>query len=334
MTRMVHAAALTNYFEVAQQFGLNPAALMSDVGLTRTMLTNPDNRIPVSVVVNLLEASARATNCLTFGLRMAETRQISDFGVVGLVIAHQPTLREVLRAMINYRYLMNEALTVHLEDAGRNVIIREEVVTDVPIESRQAMELALGVLARAGSALLGSHWKPHRVLFTHDAPGDLELHRRIFKCELDFGSEYNGFLCAAADLDYPCSAANPALARYAEQLLQSQTRMPNEATVMEEVRDAIYLLLPSGRATVEQVAQSLALNVRTLQRQLEQGGQTFSELTNSIRRELAIRYVEDGHHSLGHVAELLGYSTQTSFTRWFKAQFGVAPMHWHKPAGG
>ena len=35
-------------------------------------------------------------------------------------------------------------------------------------------------------------------------------------------------------------------------------------------------------------------------------------------------------HKNGHVAELLGYSTQTSFTRWFRAEFGVAPMYWQK----
>jgi AraC-like DNA-binding protein len=88
------------------------------------------------------------------------------------------------------------------------------------------------------------------------------------------------------------------------------------------------VLLPMGRATVEQVAQKLGVNVRTLQRQLEADGATFSALINSVRRELALRYVQSGQHSLGHVAELLGYSTQTSFTRWFKSEFGVAPREW------
>jgi AraC-like DNA-binding protein len=214
-----------------------------------------------------------------------------------------------------------------MEDAGANVIIREEVVTDVTTHSRQATELALGVLARAAGALLGTHWKPHRVMFSHEAPPDLHLHRRIFKCKLAFGSEYNAFVCAAEDLDYPSSAANPALARYAEQLLQSLPKAQDRSTSME-VREAIYVLLPMGRATVEQIAQKLGVNVRTLQRQLEEDGATFSEMINTVRRELAVRYVQSGQHSLGHVAELLGYSTQTSFTRWFKSEFGVAPRQW------
>jgi AraC-like DNA-binding protein len=327
MKRMVRAAALTNYFEVAQQLALNPTQMLAQVGLDRAMLADPDNRIPAGAVVMLLEESARASQCLTFGLRMAETRQLTDLGAISLLLTHKRTLREVLLAMINYRHLMNEALALQMEDAGADVIIREEVVTDVTTHSRQATELALGVLARAAGALLGNRWKPHRVMFSHEAPPDLQPHRRIFKCKLAFGSEYNAFVCAAKDLDSPSPAANPALARYAEQLLQSLPKAQDRSTSME-VREAIYVLMPMGRATVEQVAKKLGLNVRTLQRQLEEDGATFSELINSVRRELAVRYVRSGQHSLGHVAELLGYSTQTSFTRWFKAEFGVAPRQW------
>jgi AraC-like DNA-binding protein len=326
---MVRTAALTNYCEVAQALQLNPLAMLAEAGLNRAMLDNPDHRIAASTVINLLEKSARAAQCPTFGLRMAETREIAHLGAVGLLLTHQRTLREVLRAMINYRHLLNEALTLHMEDVGRNVIIREAVLTDPPMHSRQATELALGVLARAASALLGRHWKPHRVLFSHEAPADLQLHRRIFRCKLQFGSEYSGFVCAAADLDYPSSAANPALARYAEQLLQTLPKVSSKSTGME-VRESIYVLLPMGRATIEQIAQTLGMNVRALQRQLESEGETFSQLINSVRRDLALRYIEDKQHSLGHIAELLGYSTQTSLTRWFKAEFGVAPMHWQK----
>jgi AraC-like DNA-binding protein len=327
MKRMVRAAALTNYFEVAQQLALNPSQMLAQVGIDRAMLADPDNRIPAGAVVTLLEESARASQCLTFGLRMAQTRQLTDLGAISLLLTHKRTLREVLLAMINYRHLMNEALALQMEDVGTDVIIREEVVTDTTTHSRQATELALGVLARAAGALLGNRWKPHSVMFSHEAPPDLQLHRRIFKSKLVFGSEYNAFVCAAQDLDSPSSAANPALARYAEQLLQSLPKAQDRSISME-VREAIYVLLPMGRATVEQVAQKLGLNVRTLQRQLEDDGATFSGLINSVRRELAGRYVRSGQHSLGQVAELLGYSTPTSFTRWFKSEFGVAPRQW------
>ena len=130
MKRMVRAAALTNYFEVAQQLALNPSQMLAQVGLDRAMLADPDSRIPVGAAVSLLEESARASQCLTFGLRMAETRQLTDLGAVSLLLTHKRTLREVLLAMIDYRHLMNEALALQMQDVGEDVVIRTEVMTE------------------------------------------------------------------------------------------------------------------------------------------------------------------------------------------------------------
>lgn len=97
---------------------------------------------------------------------------------------------------------------------------------------------------------------------------------------------------------------------------------------MTDVRKAIYLLLPMGRATIEQIARTLGMNVRTLQRHLEESGATFSELVNDVRRDLVMRYLQNSGYSLGHIADMLGYSMPSSFTRWFNAQFGMPPATW------
>lgn len=59
-------------------------------------------------------------------------------------------------------------------------------------------------------------------------------------------------------------------------------------------------------------------------------GTSFSALTAEVRRELVLRYIENPRYSLGHVAELLGYSTHSAFTRWFAQQFGASPATWRQ----
>jgi AraC-like DNA-binding protein len=117
------------------------------------------------------------------------------------------------------------------------------------------------------------------------------------------------------------------MARYAERFLETLP-VANDSSVLREVRRAVYLFLPMGRATIELVAQGVGLNVRTLQRQLEDAGSTFSDLLNEVRRDLALRYMQNENYPLGRVAELLGYAMPSSFTRWFTAQFGMAPAVW------
>ena len=71
---LVRAAALTGYFPVAEALRLDTIPLLRRSGLTRAMLDNPEQMLPARPVIRLLEESAAASNCLTFGLRMAELR--------------------------------------------------------------------------------------------------------------------------------------------------------------------------------------------------------------------------------------------------------------------
>jgi AraC-like DNA-binding protein len=332
MSTLVRAGVLTNFLEVAQHLGLNPQAELAKVGLSKKMLEDPDHSIPVHSAVQLLEQAAALSNCPTFGLRMAESRQFSDLGAVALLLTHQPTLRDALQVTVQYRHLLNRALAIFVEQAGELVIIREEVVTEAPLPCRQATELAVGVMARLCASLLGPAWRPVSVNFTHDAPEDTRIHRRVFGCQVNFGAEFNGIACPAAAFDAPNPNADPAMARYARRFIDSLPA-PGEASVVFEVRKAIYLLLPMGRATIEQIAQALGMNVRTLQRRLEEGEANFSDLINEVRRDLVQRYMNNPSYSLTRIGELLGYSLPSSFTRWFTAQFGATPAAWRSANG-
>ena len=119
------------------------------------------------------------------------------------------------------------------------------------------------------------------------------------------------------------------MARYARQFIETLPRASDNKIVLE-VRRAIYLTLPMGRATSECVAQGLGLSVRSMQRQLDEAGASFTLLVNKVRCELAPRYIDNPNYSLQRISELLGYSTQGSFTRWFTAQFHQVPSAWRE----
>jgi len=327
MQTMLRSSSMGGYFDVARRLGLNPFELVEQVGIDATALTNPEDRIPVAAACQLLELTAEKASCPTFGLQMAETRSQFGTGLINVLLTHKRTLREVLLAAVEYRHLLNEALGVYVETAGETVTIREEIVAEPGTPTNQAIELAVGVLARHSSALLGAHWKPRAVHFSHRGPEDRSFHRRFFGCPLVFDSDFNGFVCASADLDYPNPSADPELVRYAESLVDPLNITGVDSTALE-VRKAIYLLLPIERATVEVVARHLRLSVRTMQRHLESAGCSFSDLVEEVRRDLAVRYMSNPGYPVGRVAALLGYMQQGSFTVWFTSRFGMTPRAW------
>ena len=329
MIPLAHNAVLKNYLTVSQQFNLNPYYLLSNVGIYPTQLNNPKQRIPVDKAIDLLEQSAEMSGCEVFGLLMAEQRQIADFGELSLLLSYQHTLRDALQTIVRYRNMINNALEMYIEETGNTVIIHLEVVGATAKYSRQAIELALGITHRFCALLLSQKWRPLSVHFTHSAPQILTVHQRIFGCALEFGSEFNGIVCTAAELDKANPQANPAMAEHAQRYLDIDLlQNENESSIIFDIRKSIYLLLPMGRASIDQVAHLHGINVRTLQRRLENAKTSFSILINEVRRALVFRYLQNMNYSLGQVSDILGYSMPSSFTRWFIAQFGVAPLVW------
>ena len=327
MQRWVRAAVLSNYFEVARLVGFDPSDLLRQTQLTPALLSDPDRKIPLRSALDLLEGSAAASGCETFGLQMAHMRKLSDFGAVSLLLVHQPTLRSALTILQRYQYLLNESLSIHVEEHDDIVVIREEFVSDYQANARQGIELALGVLFRMCDMLFSPGWKPAEAHFIHGPPSDLTLHRQVFGCPLRFGSEFCGFVCSQEDLDRSNARGNPDMARYAQHYLET---LPGSRVLpmADQVRQALHYLMPSGRISAEEVARHLGLHVRSLQRRLHAEGASFLSLQHDVRMELAVRYLETPSYSIVQIADLLGYSTPSAFSRWFAAQFGQSPKIW------
>jgi AraC-like DNA-binding protein len=63
----------------------------------------------------------------------------------------------------------------------------------------------------------------------------------------------------------------------------------------------------------------------TLQFKLSNRGTNFHELLDSIRRELALSYVQQSALSITEITFLLGFSDTSNFTRAFKRWEGISP---------
>ncbi len=322
MTSLVRAACLTNYREVAQASGLDPVRMLLDADLSPSVLDEPDLMIPVERVGRLLQASATLSGNESFGLCMARSRLLSNLGAVGLLMRDQQSLRDSLKLLMRYQAFLNGALTLSIEESGNTVVIRELLMAGSTHQpTRQRVELALGVMVRLIRQLIGRDWQPRRVCFEHSAPRDLSVHSQLLGRNVEFDFEFNCIVCTRSDLDTRNEFADPAMVRYAQQLLDALLK-PSDETMLDEVRRTIFLLLPSGRCSMEQVSEHLGLVPRTLQRRLTEKGQSFSAVMNAIRKEQASRYVVDGSRSLREVAQLLGFTAPSSFSRWYQLQFG------------
>jgi AraC-like DNA-binding protein len=321
---LIRSASLTHYADVARRAGLDPGRMLREFGLPQRCLEDAEVKIPVESARRLLEASAERCGVEAFGLLMAEARRLSNLGPLGLVIREQPTLRRAVEAFVRYGRRLNEELLLAIEDAGDVVVLREELIVGHAGPVRQSTELAIGVAFLMLRALLGPDWRPQRICFAHDAPADRSVHARVFGRNVEFGHDFNGIVCARADLDRPNPNADPAMAKYAQQLLETSFAGSGD-DISGQVRELVVMLLGTGPCTIERVAQHMGVDRRTIHRHLAREQTTFSGMVENVRQELVERYLKDRNRSLAEVSSLLGFAAPSGFSRWYRRRFQASP---------
>jgi AraC-like DNA-binding protein len=317
--RFIRSASLTNYAEIATNAGLDPRRMLEEFGLPAQCLAEPELKVPIAAVRDLLETSAERSGIETFGLLMAEKRRLAHLGPLGLLMREQPTMHHALQALVRYANRMNQAMFLTLEEAGDVVVLREELIVGGSGSVRQSTELAIGVVFLSLQSLLGDAWKPRRVCFAHDPPEKRTVHERIFGPIVEFGHDFNGIVCPRRDLATPNPRADPVMARYARDIMESSFSAPSLMT--DQMREVVLTQLATGRCSIDLASAQLGMSRRTVHRALAREGHTFSQIVDDVRRELASRYVADKHRSLAEVSQLLGFAAPSGFSRWYRRHF-------------
>lgn len=324
--RTVRAEFLTGYLQVANAVGLDGDRMLRDAGFGPEAMADPENRLPALEVIRLLETSAEISGAENFGLMMAEQRSFATLGPVSLLLERLANVREVVRMGIAYRQHFNDIVEVGLEQGEEVSVIRHDLIAG--FWGTQTADLVNGVSYSTLVFASGGQWRPLAAHALRKAPKDLSAWRRMYGSHVEFESSFNGFSCTTASLLAPNPRADPMMVRHAERLLGLVRIDAGPEPVSELVRRSIGLLLPTGRSTLEHVATHMALSPRSLQRKLEAEGHQFGELLSDVRKDLAVAYLGSSDQPVTTVASLLGYSSPSSFTRWFTGAFGMTPQAW------
>ena len=328
MLARARAVTLTNYHEVARYAKLDPFVMLGRAGLHPSSLRDPENWIPASRVLALLDDSAARSGRDDFGALLGECRSFGSLGPVSLLLKHEVTLGDVMGSMIEYRRLLNDLLHLELREDGRTTILEWNLIPG--LRSSQGVNVLAALAYRVLVDGAGVSWQPECIHFRQGRPRHVITFQRIFRCSLEFGSSFDGMSFSPTALALRSISADAELAAHARRLLNLLPAIRRSDTVRERATSVIPFLMCNGEAQVEAVARCLGLSVRTLQRRLVDEGQSFSSLLNVVRRDLAVRYLTSSSHSITDVAQLAGYSTSSSFIRWFVSEFGMSPTKWRR----
>lgn len=78
------------------------------------------------------------------------------------------------------------------------------------------------------------------------------------------------------------------------------------------------------------ISTMLAMSESTMRRKLRAEGKSFQQIKNSAKLGYGLHLVQTSLHSIGHIAELCGYSSQSRFSDKFKQLFNITPSELRK----
>jgi AraC-like DNA-binding protein len=173
-----------------------------------------------------------------------------------------------------------------------------------------------------GQSLVPQHfWISH-----HRSQANSDM-TRFVGTEVEFGADTDEFALSADARELPLihsdTHLNDLLLKHCEAALAD--RRGDMSQLRTRVENAISSVLPHGRVLVEDVARSLGMSERTLARRLSDEGLNFTEILQQLRRDLAVRYLDDRKLHVSKIAWLLGFRDVSAFTHACKRWTGKTP---------
>lgn len=319
-------------FEASLRFGATEAELADQLGWRRDALTADGATVSGASTYRHMELMYGRTGFADFLMAATELHTLSSLGAVGLACKTAPTVGEAMACHHRYQHLTNRtaSYTAVLEDGA--LTLREDRFGEASWGSRlisdYTMFIALRLLRLSGGAPVVRCMRSRR-----DRMSDIEraLYETFLGAPIELGGDRAELVLDAAILGAPIASADAELSRYLNGVLErSAPSVDDEAPLLRDVRAAIRDALPHGAATTGQVARTLGLGQRTLQRRLAGLEVSFAEVLDSTRQHLAERYLEGPELSLAEIAYLLGYGERASFYRAFRRWHDSTPAEYRR----
>ncbi len=322
-----HSMLGTFVLPVAQALrvlGFDPVEELASVDIDLARAANPEWRISPEAFNALLAHCESISGDEAFGLLAAEKLQPQVLHGLGLAWLASDTVYDGLRRLVRFSSMISTGMRLELAEEGEFVHLRLGAV-EVEQPAWSTRDYGVGVISRMCELTLGEFLAPVAVRLERPAPAEPDRWEYLLASRVTFDAGDNRITWARSDILEPLVTGDPQLARANDEQTQAYIDGILARTLSREVVEKIVEYLPDGPPSQQQVADSLHVSNRTLQRKLKEEGTSFMDLLQDTRLQLARKYLRQPSRSVVETAYMLGFSEPSTFSRAFKRWTGKAP---------
>lgn len=317
---------------VLETSGIDAIPLLDAAGIPRTQIQAPEGSLTMTQVDALLEAAMRATGRTDLSLELARALKLTSHSTVSYGMLSSPTAGYALRLVARYFGLILPAFRMVYATDARRMRLTVEPVWPM---SHAALVFHLELIAAAVHwelrDLLGGRLPPYDVYFSLDEPAHVSRYAELRELRPHFGWRARpGFV-----MEWPKEVAARKLALSDPIALKlAETRC---GEMLDKVRNTgnvagwVHMMLQEasgGPPTLTELARTLNLSARTLDRYLQREGESFREMQKRVQHTKACTLLQQEDLSVTQIAYELGYADPSNFARAFRRESGQSPSAW------
>lgn len=308
---------------VIKDLGMSPGAVLRRAGLPEDLLSRSRARVSTEEFFRFWGALEAESQDPLLPLRLVQVMSAESFQPPVFAALCSPDLATALGRISHYKPLVAPC-RLEVEQSSTELRLRIawlEAALPVP-PGLVAAELAFFVhLSRTATReavvpLAVSTPEPAAPAGAYEAFFGVPVRR----------GEFHEVRFSAVDARRPFLTHNEAMWEMFEpQLRQRLADLERDASVAQRVHAVLLEALPSGQASMDEVAGRLAMSRRTLQRRLREEETSFQEMLRQTREALARHYLTRTALATAEISFLLGFEEPNSFYRAFSGWTGSTP---------
>jgi AraC-like DNA-binding protein len=322
------AAYLIPFLDVLRDIGAPVTRELAKAKLPTTIEETPDEFISNILAVEFVAESAKREGIDDLGWLGAHQYSLSTFSTDLLTaLKPLPTVKARLDRFACLSRLEDSDVNIGIVDShGMAEVFCDDALPE-GLNGYDVIEWTeVSVLIDVVRSIIGETWSPDEIRFTSDLRVCDEARNAHPNTRFVPNSAHTSIIMPSSALvasQLTCGAAHV-----------PDLNIPEKLDGIESMKRLIRPYLREVPPKMAIFAEILDVSPRSLQRNLQQAGTSFSDLIETTRFEMAVEILAASDARLIDVAMTLGYENQSNFGRCFRRVAGISPGKYRREVIG
>lgn len=326
--------------ELAGELGLKQSELLSGSHLSADILMRPGISVGyqsfLTVVANFRALHPDMSFAVVYGKRMT----LSKHGALGIAARHSRTTDDAASAVTAYMSTRAQIFSIRRErdQQSRRLYVEAEIesnddvmflalayLTSVEFIIRQMLADSGEILTRIELPINPNLWKGKKL-----NSNVVELDSEALGAEIHFVSHHCMLYWPTEILSDLLPLFDNELVSMAQEVCEGELKSMSKASTISQFVASDFRHAQGSLPTIDSIASKLNISAATLKRKLKSEGKSFREIKDDVLYKKSMRLLSESQQSIELIAEHLGYSDASNFSKAFKGWSGKSPSEFRQ----